>query len=140
MMERFDCARITEVADLRAAILALPRAAKAQLRLGPQAPEPACGVCSALHAGGLCHHPIEDYHEVGVFDFAALLGEDDMGKVAEMVTDEAEPLVRALAGALAAERSLTCYLLAGWRPQDQVRHARAALAQATASSGERSDA
>lgn len=57
-----------------------------------------------------------DTHDINVLTWAELLGEEDLKKVADMVTDESEPLLRALAGALSAERSLVIYLLAGWRP------------------------
>lgn len=129
MMEGLDSRRIAQIADLRRAILAMPRAAKAQLRLGPQA-EPACGICSALAAGNYCGggHITGDYHEIGVGTFAELLDADDLETLDAAMPEEAMPLIKALAGALAAERSITCYLLAGWRPQDQERHAKAAVA------------
>lgn len=113
-----DTERRRELGRLRAAIMAMPRASRAQLRLGPQS-EPACGVCSAVAAGGYCGggHEIEDYHDVSVLTLAELLDEDDLERVAELATGDAEPLVRALAGALAAERAITCYLLAGWKPE-----------------------
>jgi hypothetical protein len=50
-----------------------------------------------------------------------LVGEDDLGRLADLMTGEAEPVIRALAGALSAERCLTIYLLAGWRPPTGLR-------------------
>lgn len=112
--------RLRELVALRNWIKRAPVKLRRELKAGPRA-EPACGVCSAIAAVDGCASygdEIRDYHEVGVLDFAELLDEDDLEKVADMVTDEAEPLIRALAGALAAERCLTIYLLAGWRPPD----------------------
>lgn len=115
--------RLRELVALRDWIKRAPVRLRRELKHGPRE-EPTCGVCSAIAAVDGCAsygETIRDYHEVGIFDLAQLLGEDDLGKVAEMCTDAAEPLIRALAGALAAERCLTIYLLAGWRPPDGLR-------------------
>lgn len=112
--------RLRELVELRNWIKAAPVGLRRELKRGPR-DEPACGVCSAIAAVDGCASygdVLRDYHEVGVLDFAELVGEDDLEKVADMVTEESQPLLRALAGALAAERCLTLYLLAGWRPPD----------------------
>lgn len=117
-------ARLRQLVELRDAIKATPVALRRELKAGPR-DEPTCGVCSAIAAVDGCasYAPeLRDYHDIGVLNFLELLDEDDLEKVAEMATGDAEPLIRALAGALAAERCLTIYLLSGWRPP-QVRAA-----------------
>ena len=112
-----------ELGELRAAVDALPRGARGFLASGPHA-EPRCGVCSSL-----AHLPADDphveqlldYHDIGVLDLAELLGEDDLETVAALTSDAAE-MIKALSGALSAERCLAIYLLAGWIPP-RVAHA-----------------
>lgn len=113
-----DVARVEQLAELRDLVKALPVAARRVLKGGPMQ-EPDCAVCAAIAAVDGCAsyaEEIRDYHEVGVGHFLELLGIDDFERLDELLTDEGEPLVRALAGALAAERCLTLYLLAGWIP------------------------
>lgn len=112
-----DVPRREQLAELRDLITRAPLAFRRELKHGPRA-EPNCGVCAAYAAGHACQSYAEalaDYHDVGVFTFAELV-DGELEEVAAMVTDEAAPLIRALADALAAERALTLYLLAGWTP------------------------
>lgn len=125
LSDHFDwTARLRQLVELRDAIRRAPLKFRRELKAGPRE-EPSCGVCSAVAAINGCggySDPITEYHEVGVIDYAELLGEtEDWANVAAMITDEAEPLIRALSGALAAERCLTIYLLAGWRPPTGLR-------------------
>ena len=111
--------RVFEIAELRDFVRALPVTARRVLRQGPL-PEPACGVCSALATVDGCAsfgEEVRAYHDVGIGEIARLLGHDDLSRLAEALGDPAhDPVLKALAGALAAERCLTIYLLAGWVP------------------------
>ncbi len=111
-----DAARLAQLAELARAVAALPLAVVRALSRGPLA-DPDCGVCRAAARGeGAAVDEIRDYHDVSVITLAELVDEEDLCAVALMISDEAAPLIRALAGALSAERALTLYLLAGWAP------------------------
>lgn len=137
-MGHVDCERIVAIAELRAAIMALPSIARQELRVGPRA-EPGCGICSSVGDGDMLSDAealVTEHHIVGALDVASLPGIDlDLEDVAEAwtATPDTEKVIKALAGALAAERALVVYLLAGWKPWgDQAKHARAALAERSA--------
>lgn len=110
--------RIEDLAELRDMVKALPVGARRILKQGPMQ-EPSCGICTALAAVNGCASyadEVRSYHEVGVFAMAQALGAEFYDELVEHMNDDNDRLVRALAGALAAERSLTIYLLAGWVP------------------------
>lgn len=110
--------RIEDLAELRDGVKRLPVGARRILKQGPLE-EPACGVCTALDAVNGCisyAEELRDYHEVGVHAMAQAIGAEFFHDLVEQTNDENERLVKALAGALSAERTLTIYLLAGWIP------------------------
>lgn len=113
--------RIEDLAAMRDQVKALPVAARRVLKHGPME-EPACGLCSALAAVDGCASfadELQDYHDVGVGTMAELAGLEDLGELAEALDEMGElgeRVLRAVAGALSAERTLTLYLLAGWTP------------------------
>jgi hypothetical protein len=110
--------RIEDLAALRDQVRALPLAARRALKQGPLE-EPSCGVCTALAAVDGCASyadELRDYHEVGVFTMAEAIGAETFDALADQLEGEDHQVLRALAGVLAAERSLTLYLLAGWTP------------------------
>jgi hypothetical protein len=113
--------RIGELAELRDFVKAAPVSFRRELKAGPRE-EPACGLCSAINAAGGCASyadQLHDYHDVGVLTMAQLAGIEfeDLAAALDIIeTSGADRLIRALAGALSAERCLTLYLLAGWTP------------------------
>lgn len=112
--------RIGQLAELRDFIKAAPVGFRRQLKYGPRE-EPACGLCSAIEAVNGCASyadELQEYHDVNVVVMAELAGVD-IGEFAEALDDMGdlgERVLRAVAGALSAERCLTLYLLAGWTP------------------------
>jgi hypothetical protein len=119
--ERARCQRrIEDLAAIRDHVKALPVGARRVLKFGPM-PEPACGLCSAIAEVNGCASFAEelvDYHDVGALTMAEL-ADVDLGEFAEALDqmgELGEKVLRAVAGALSAERCLTLYLLAGWTP------------------------
>jgi hypothetical protein len=112
--------RIEDLAAIRDQVKALPVGARRVLKNGPLE-EPACGLCSAIAAVNGCASfaaELQDYHDVGIGTMAEL-ADVDLGELAEAFDEMGElgeRVLRTVAGALAAERSLTLYLLAGWTP------------------------
>jgi hypothetical protein len=112
--------RIEDLAAIRDQVKALPVGARRVLKLGPMA-EPACGLCSAIAEVNGCAsvaEELQDYHDVGVFTMAELAGVEfhDFAEALDQMGELGGQVVRAVAGALSAERCLTLYLLAGWTP------------------------
>lgn len=112
--------RIEDLAALRDQVKALPVGARRVLKLGPM-PEPACGLCSAIAEVNGCAsfaEELQDYHDIGVLTMAELADVelDELAEAFEQMGELGERVLRALAGALSAERTLTLYLLAGWTP------------------------
>lgn len=110
--------RIEDLAAIRDHVKALPVGARRVLKFGPM-PEPACGLCSAI-ANGCASFAEElvDYHDVGALTMAELAGVDfeELAEALDQMGELGAQVLRAVAGALSAERSLTLYLLAGWTP------------------------
>lgn len=112
--------RIGQLAELRDFIKAAPVAFRRQLKFGPR-DEPACGLCSAIAAANGCAsyaEELQDYHDVGVVTMADLADVElaELGAALDQMGELGERVLRAVAGALSAERCLTLYLLAGWTP------------------------
>jgi hypothetical protein len=120
MSSGVDVRRVEQLAELRDVIKALPVRGRRVLKDGPSS-EPHCGVCSALAAADGC----ASYARRPAPGRAAPPRSATTTRSAASTSSSTplswrpaprRPLVRALAGALAAERCLTVYLLAGWVP------------------------
>lgn len=112
--------RVEDLAAIRDEVKALPVGARRVLKQGPME-EPSCGLCSAIAAVDGCAsfaEELRDYHDVGVLTMAELAGVEfeELADAFDQMGELGGRVLRALAGALSAERTLTLYLLAGWTP------------------------